>query len=126
MFYQLNVSTKSLNTLKCFLDFLETIQKKPYSTKFKLLESSKKKKNRYYTILKSPHVNKTAREQIGFNVYNKIIYVHTTKIDFFSMILKKIKSNLFFDLSIKIILLKRIHIYIYIFFLFVFIIDQTK
>merc|ERR1711957_222883 len=79
MFYQLNVSTKSLNTWECFLDFLETIQKKPYSTKFKLLESSKKKKNRYYTILKSPHVNKTAREQIGFNVYNKIIYVHTNE-----------------------------------------------
>ena len=114
MFYQLNVSTKSLNTLKCFLNLLRTIKKKPYLNKLKLLESSKKKKNKYYTILKSPHVNKTAREQIGFNIYNKIIYVHTTNIEFFSVILKKIKSDLFFDLSIKIILLRKIYIYMYI------------
>lgn len=114
MFYQLNVSTKSLNTLKCFLNLLKTIKKKPYLNKLKLLESSKKKKNKYYTILKSPHVNKTAREQIGFNIYNKIIYVHTTNIEFFSVILKKIKSDLFFDLSIKIILLRKIYIYMYI------------
>jgi len=114
MFYQLNVSTKSLNTLKCFLNLLKTIKEKPYLNKLKLLESSKKKKNKYYTILKSPHVNKTAREQIGFNIYNKIIYVHTTNIEFFSVILKKIKSDLFFDLSIKIILLRKIYIYMYI------------
>lgn len=109
MFYQLSISTKNSNTLKNFLILLKTIKKKPYLNELKIIESHKKRKSKYLTLLKSPHINKTAREQVGFNVYTKIVFVRTNEIELFSLILKQLKHNLFFDLSFKLTFFKHIY-----------------
>lgn len=62
----------------------------------------KKKQNKIITLLKSPHVNKTAQEQFVNTTYSKQLsrYDYKGKKTFF--FLKLVKNNLFADLKIKV------------------------
>ena len=55
-----------------------------------------------FTILKSPHVNKTAQDQFEFVIFSTKIDLHSFKISKFLLILKKINLKLFPDVKIKI------------------------
>ncbi len=55
------------------------------------------------SILKSPHVNKTAQELFEYRTYSKTLMINPFKIFKTLILLKKIKTNLFQDVKIKII-----------------------
>ena len=61
-----------------------------------------KKKKKFFTVLKSPHVNKTAQEQFNFNITIKKLTFNYFKFNRFLIIFKKIKQNVFSDIYIKI------------------------
>ena len=62
----------------------------------------KKRKKQFFTILKSPHINKTAQEQFEILTYSRQLTLHTTKSLKFIFFLKKINFNLFSSVKIKI------------------------
>lgn len=55
------------NFLKFFIYYIE----KNYNIKYKIISLPVKRWK--YTVLKSPHVNKTARDQFEMRVYNRLI-----------------------------------------------------
>lgn len=63
---------------------------------------SKKKNKKVITLLKSPHVNKTAQEQFEIKFFNFKLKVITTQAFKFLIFLKKIKNYTFADIQIKI------------------------
>lgn len=63
--------------------------------------SEKKKKKKFMTILKSPHVNKTAQEQFEIRTFSMQLKVVTMQPFKFLMLLKKMKNYLFPDISVK-------------------------
>ena len=60
----------------------------------------KKKKKKILTILKSPHVNKTAQEQFEYRVFSKQYLIYSTEYFKYLIFLKKLKTNAFPDLKI--------------------------
>jgi ribosomal protein S10 len=61
-----------------------------------------KQKLKFFTILKSPHLNKTAQEQIEYRKFSKQIVIFSLQIFKFLILLKKIKNNIFPDVEIQI------------------------
>jgi ribosomal protein S10 len=59
-------------------------------------------KKKVITILKSPHVNKTAQEQFEIKYLSKQIQIRTTHLNKFLIFIKKLKVYLFPDTHIKI------------------------
>ena len=62
----------------------------------------KKSKKHFLTILKSPHVNKSAQEQFDYHTFSKQLTVGCPNKHEQIYFLKKIKDNLFSDTHIKI------------------------
>lgn len=54
------------------------------------------------TVLKSPHVNKTAQEQFGYRFYSAEIFCYSWEIKKYLLVLKKIKNQLFPGIKIQI------------------------
>lgn len=98
MFFYFKVSSKDKQTLEKFFQFLVKLETSP--TIFKYF--SKQKKRRFITILKSPHVNKTAQEQFEFRFYSKRFLVDSFKPLTFFLILKKIKNSSFSGIKLEI------------------------
>lgn len=63
---------------------------------------SKKTKKKILTILKSPHVNKTAQEQFEINTFSKQLLGYNIKSSKFLFFFKSLKENTFADLKFKI------------------------
>ena len=61
-----------------------------------------KQNRKFFTTLKSPHVNKTAQEQVEYREFAKQITVFSFQILKFLILLKKIHKSLFPDVEIKI------------------------
>ena len=98
MLFLIKVSTKNKKTLKNFLTFI---------TKLNIVQTnvkniSKKTLRKVVTILKSPHVNKSAQEQFEFRYYNKLLVIRSTKPLLFCVILKKIKDSNFLGLKLEV------------------------
>ena len=64
--------------------------------------SQKKIKRKVLTILKSPHVNKTAQEQFENFIFSKYIVFYSPKEFKYLFFLKKIQESLFSDVKLKI------------------------
>ena len=62
----------------------------------------KKKKKKILTILKTPHVNKTAQEQFEYRIYSKQITMYSSQGFQYLVFLKKISVNLWPEIKIKI------------------------
>lgn len=102
MFVIIDIYSKNLSSLLVFVSFFLNEKLKPiYFTKC-LSVLQKKKKKTFLTILKSPHVNKTAQEQFGSCVYKKRIKVFTLKLPLFIVLLKTIRFNLISDINFQI------------------------
>ena len=98
MLFYFKVSSKDNKTLKKFLLFLSKLKALPMTIKY----SSKQKKRKFITLLKSPHVNKTAQEQFEFKYYSKSIFVDVLKPSTFFQIIKKVKNFSFPGLKLEI------------------------
>ena len=102
MFVNLFISSKSLYSLNVFLIFfLKLLNSKKLKVKvFKKIKiNSKHQKN--FTVLKSPHVNKTAQEQFKTEIFNYNIYFFSLQSEKILLILKKLNNSLFHDINIK-------------------------
>lgn len=97
MFFQLHITAKDKQTLYKFLIFFSELQKT--SSTWNVVFNSHKKD--VITVLKSPHVNKTAQEQFEYRTYSKKILINSSKFSFFLLTLKKIKGLSFSGLSLK-------------------------
>lgn len=98
MFFYIKASCKDQKILKKFSNFLRKIETFIFVLKY----SSKQKKRKFITVLKSPHVNKTAQEQFEFRFYNKQFIINSFKPLTFLFILKKLKNSSFPGLNLKI------------------------
>ena len=82
------------------------INKKKYIIKKKanglLSYSQQKQKRKVFTTLKSPHVNKTAQEQIEYRLFSKHINIFSFQILKFLILIKKIQMKLCPDIEIQI------------------------
>ena len=80
MFIHVKVLSKNLNELHYFLRLFNYIN---FNTKLKTKNFFKiqvpKKKIKFFSILRSPHVNKSAQIQFGITIYKKSIVVYSNK-----------------------------------------------
>jgi len=98
--YQITIISKNKNSLKNFFIFFNQILKN-----FNKIKKYLKKKHevKILTILKSPHVNKTAQEQFETRLYiSQIVIYYSPKNLQLLIFLKKFKIFLFPDIKIKI------------------------
>jgi len=98
MFLHFKVSSKDNHVLEKFLQFLRRLSISPAVLK----HFSKQKKRKFITILKSPHVNKTAQEQFEFRYYSKEFLIDSVKPLTFFLIIKKIKNLSFPGLKLEV------------------------
>ena len=97
--YQITILSKNEKSLKNYLKILyKNIGYYKLTTKL----SNKQKKKFFVTILKSPHVNKKAQEQFGYNIFSKQLFISFYNSYKFIFFIKKIEKNLFSDIIIKI------------------------
>jgi ribosomal protein S10 len=96
--YCLKISSKNEKSLKNFLAFIS----KHLKTKFNIIKKSisMQNKTKVLTILKSPHVNKTAQEQFEFRTFSKQVLVKSSYLDKNIVFLKKVLNRSFHDISI--------------------------
>lgn len=100
MFFYVKVSSKNKKSLNLFLKFLSLVKIKIPCLVVSSFPKINKKK--FLTVLKSPHVNKTAQEQFEFKFYSKKFLVLPLQHKKFIYIIKKINSHSFFDINIEI------------------------
>ena len=98
MFFHIKVSAKDKKVLENFGQFISKLQLT--SNSLRLL--SKRNLRKFVTVLKSPHVNKTAQEQFEFRVYTKEFIISSFKPLTLFLILKKINDSSFSGLNLKI------------------------
>jgi ribosomal protein S10 len=98
MFLYFKVSSKDNKILKKFLKFLLKLNMLPVVIK----HVPKQQKRKFVTILKSPHINKTAQEQFEFRHYSKEFIVNSIKPLTFFLIIKKLKNLSFSGLKLEV------------------------
>jgi ribosomal protein S10 len=98
MFFYLKISCKDKKILKNFLRFFAKLD----SLLVFLKSLPKHKKRKFVTVLKSPHVNKTAQEQFEYRLYSKHFLIHSFKPLTFFLFLKKLKNLSFSGINLKV------------------------
>ena len=98
MFFYLKVSSKDNKVLEKFIQFLLKLETSPTILK----HFAKQKKRKFVTILKSPHVNKTAQEQFEFRYYRKQFLINSLKPLTYFLTLKKIKNMSFPGIKLEV------------------------
>ena len=94
------LKTKNKNSLKKFFFFFNKFTNKNFTLVKKTF--AKKKKKIVFTILKSPHVNKTAQEQFEIKFLAFQLTIITSQIFKFLIFFKKLKNSIFADINFKI------------------------
>jgi Ribosomal protein S10p/S20e len=96
--YYITSTSKNIKALK--LLFLFCFNKnKSFNLKTTLYKKKKKKKK--ITVLKSPHVNKTAQAQLEYNFFSTTIKFNSHNASQYLVLLKKIKSKLFSEIKLQ-------------------------
>lgn len=98
MFFYIKISSKDKKVLEKFSWFLSRLE----TSTFILKSFSRQKTKKFITILKSPHVNKTAQEQFEFRFYNKSFLINSFQPLIFLFLLKKLKNLSFSGLDLEI------------------------
>ena len=98
MYINLKIYSKNKISLNKFLDFIKKL-KFPIKTVKTVSKFSKKK---FLTVLKSPHVNKSAQEQFEFRIYSKQLSIWSPQSNLLMLILKKAIKTSFPGIKIKI------------------------
>jgi ribosomal protein S10 len=100
MLINLKISSKNKDVLILFLKIFNKIcYKKNLNFSIKNFQSIKIKK--IFTILKSPHVNKTAQDQFQYYVFSKKMKLYTFQSLKLIIIFRKLQFELFPDLKLK-------------------------
>jgi hypothetical protein len=94
------ISSKKLSTLNTFTTLFSCFCILNFSYYNKKI--IRKKKQKVFTLLKSPHVNKKAQEQFGIQYFSKKINLNINTIFRFLIFLKKLKMYSFAKINIKI------------------------
>jgi ribosomal protein S10 len=94
------VVSNNPNSIQKFFLFFFYNKKMSFNTIKKYFQ--KKRKKKILTILKSPHVNKTAQEQFEYRIYSKQITMYSSQGFQYLVFLKKVSVHLFPDIKIKI------------------------
>ena len=97
--YSLKISSKNEKSLKNFLSFFFNHSKTKFNIIQKLITTHNNRK--VITLLKSPHVNKTAQEQFETRVFMKQLLTKSSYSEKNLTFLKKILNKLFQDISIN-------------------------
>ena len=103
MFITIHIYSKNYKSMEQFLNFFTSV----YSNEKLKVRASKtlfqrKTKRKFFSILKSPHVNKKAQEQFEYFYYKRQLTVFSYQILWLLSILKVIKSKLFSDVKLKV------------------------
>ena len=105
MFVIIEIYSKNYKSLKNFLLFFnnENLLKK---LKISILKNKIKNpmKKKVITVLKSPHVNKTAQEKFEYRIYKNKIKCFTPQILLLLTFLKKLRFSFLSDINFKLIL----------------------
>lgn len=99
MFFYIKISAKEKRVISNFMKFFSRI-----SSDLKLLQLSQfpnKRRRKFVTVLKSPHVNKTAQEQFEFRIYSKQFLVFSAKPSLFCFVIKKLNSSTFSGIKLE-------------------------
>ena len=103
MFINIYLSSKNYTSLNTFVRFFFKITKtKQIKASAFLVQHSKPRLIKKFSVLKSPHVNKKAQDQFEFHVYKKQLSFYSFQGLKFLMVLKQIQRKLFADVKIKI------------------------
>lgn len=95
MLFKLSLKSKNVNSLKNFIFTLNSIENILNEKSLKI-KPIKKLKKVLFSILKSPHVNKTSQEQFDYVYYSSEILIFTN--DYLKVLLfLKLLSNKFFS-----------------------------
>ena len=98
MFFYLKASAKDRRVLKKFSYFLNELD----TSTFVLKHHSKQNQRKFITVLKSPHVNKTAQEQFEYRFYHKQFLINSLNPFTFFLMLKKVQTSSFSGLKLEI------------------------
>ena len=98
MFFHIKISSKDKKILKDFGHFLSRLEK----TSNFLKSFPRQNTHKFVTILKSPHINKTAQEQFEFRYYTKEFFINSFKPLTFFLILKKVNNLSFSGINLKV------------------------
>ena len=98
MFFYLKVSCKDKRILKKFISLFKKIKSLPISIKL----FSKHEKRKFTSVLKSPHVNKTAQEQFEYRFFSKDFLIFSLKPMVFLLFLKKLKNFSFSGIKLEV------------------------
>lgn len=102
MFFSIYIYSKNYNSLSSFNEF---ISNKLYN--FKFTKTNRQINKTVITVLKSPHVNKTAQERFYSDYFTKNFVVKSTNPYIILFVLKVLKEKVFLDVKFKIKLLSK-------------------
>jgi len=85
MFIILSIYSKNISSLTNFLKFFYKLStNKKMKLQIFTSQHSKKKEKVFFSVLKSPHVNKSAQEQFEYNLFKKQIKInHTLEVKYY-------------------------------------------
>ena len=98
MFFHIKITTKDKQILT---DLNRLIRKSKMIIGF-LNFFPKSNKRKFITVLKSPHVNKTAQEQFEYRFYTREFFISSFKPLTFFLILKKMSVSSLFGLDLRV------------------------
>lgn len=102
MFIILSIYSKNSLSLTNFLKFFYKLSdNKKLGLSVFTSQCSVKRKKVFFSVLQSPHVNKTSQEQFEYKLFKKQIKINVFQINKLLVILKKLKSKLFSDVKIE-------------------------
>lgn len=91
MYFSLKIFAKNKKSLKEFLDFLSKVR----SPAITFCNFPERKKKNFLTVLKSPHINKTAQDQFEYKIFCKTLHIWSPQYKFLLIFLKKIIKTSF-------------------------------
>ena len=98
MFFYLKVSCKDKRILEKFMKVFVKIKSLPIFIK----PFPRHKRRKFITILKSPHVNKTAQEQFEYRFFSKHFLIFSPKPRTLFLLLKKLKNLSFSGIKLEV------------------------
>jgi ribosomal protein S10 len=98
MFFYIQISSKDKSSLEIFLKFILRLK----ALNLLISHFPKQQIKKFITVLKSPHVNKSAQEQFEYRIYTKKLSVNSPQALKFFSIIKKAKNASFPGIDLKI------------------------
>lgn len=103
MFIDVTLKSKNKNSILEFLNIFKHFSKnKKLQLSRTLTFLQNKEYKKVFSVLKSPHVNKTAQEQYEFRLFSKKLKINSFQIIKLLIVLKKVQTTLFSDIQLNV------------------------